>query len=112
MRKKLLLCFLAFGMTAAFAASNTFKVDLPQDSTINGKTLKAGSYKIELENGKAIIKYGKESIEVPAREETSPNKFESTESTYLNNTILQEISVGGTHTKIIFEGATPMHSGM
>lgn len=96
----------------AFAASNTFKINLSQDSVIEGKTFKAGDYKISMENGKAAIRQGKQSVEVPAREETGPNKVSSTELLYKDNTDLQEIHVGGTYTKIVFEGTTPMHSGL
>jgi hypothetical protein len=111
MKKILLLGFAALGATA-FAASNTFKVQVFQDSVVEGKTLKAGEYKLAIENGNAVISEGKESIHVPAREETEPNKISATELIYHDNTQLQEIRIGGTHTRIIFEGATPMNSGM
>lgn len=111
MRKTLLLGFVVFGVTA-FAASNTFKVNLFQDSVIEGKTFKAGDYKISMENGNAVIKQGKVSVEVPAREQTGATKNPQTELTYENNTDLKEISVGGSRTTIVFEGATPTHSGL
>jgi hypothetical protein len=107
MTTKLLLGFLAIGMTAAFGAKNTFKVNLVQDSVVDGKTVKAGTYRIAVENGNALMKSGKDSIELPAREVTESNKFNSTELTYTDNTTLHEIGVGGTHTKIIFGAATP-----
>lgn len=102
---------MALGATA-FAASNTFKINLFQDSIIEGKTFKAGDYKISMESGKAVIRQGKESVEVPAREESEPNKISSTELLYKDKSNLQEIHVGGTYTKIVFEGATPMGSGL
>jgi len=111
MKKTLLLSFVALGATA-FAASGTFKVNLTQDSVIEGKTVKAGQYKISVENGNAVLKQGKQSIEVPAREETEPDKVSSTELMYKDNTNLQAIRMGGTHTNIVFEGAAPMHSGL
>ena len=95
----------------AFAASNTFKVDIFQDSVVDGKTLKAGNYKIMMENGNAVIKQGNHTIEVPAREENEPNKIASTELIYKDTTNLQQIRVGGTHTRIVFEGAAPMRAG-
>ena len=110
MKKTLVASFLVVaGM--AFAASNTFKVDLFQDSVVDGKTLKAGSYKITMENGNAVIKQGKQTIEVPAREENEPDKVASTELLYKDKTNLQEIRVGGSHTRIVFEGAAPMQAG-
>ncbi|HEY1948568.1 MAG TPA: hypothetical protein VGG97_16280 [Bryobacteraceae bacterium] len=111
MTTKLLVGFLAIGITAAFGAKNTFKVNFVQDSVVDGKTLKAGTYRIAVENGNALMKSGKDSIEVPAHEVTESNKFNSTELTYTDNTTLHEIGVGGTHTKIIFGGAVPTHSG-
>jgi len=111
MKKRLLFGFLAIGV-AAFAAGNTVKVNLTQDSVIDGKTFKAGEYKISIENGSAVLKQGKQSFDVPAREETEANKIASTELYYKNGTDLQEIRVGGTHTKIVFEGTAPANSGL
>ena len=105
------MSFVALG-AAAFAAGNTVKVNLFQDSVIEGKTFKAGEYKISMENGNAVIKQGKESVEVPAREETDVRKFSSTELAYKDNTNLQEIRIGGTRTKIVFDATTPMHPGL
>jgi hypothetical protein len=42
-------------------------------------------------------------MQAPAREETTPNKFANTQMVYTNNN-LQEIDIGGTHTKIVFTG--------
>jgi hypothetical protein len=111
MKKTLLISFVALAGTA-FAASNTYRVTLFQDSVVAGKTLKAGEYKISMQNGTAVIKEGKASIEVPAREETAAKKIASTELLYKNGTDLQQIRVGGTHTEIVFAGASPTRSGM
>jgi hypothetical protein len=110
MKNILLVGLITLGATA-FAASNTFKVNISQNSVIEGKTLKAGNYKISIENGNAVIKQGKETIEVPAREENEPNKVQSTELLYNDNSELHAIRLGGTHTSIVFEGAAPMHAG-
>jgi len=110
LKKTLLLSFLVLG-SVAFAAGNTFKVNVDQDSVIEGKTLRAGEYKVSMENGNAVLRRGKESIEVPAKEETASNKFAVTELTYRSKTNLKEIDLGGTKTRIIFEGAAPMNSG-
>ena len=100
-----------FISTAAFAGSKGFDVNLVQDSVINGQTVKAGSYRVAFENDKAVLKHGKQTIEVAAHEETVPNKFESNEVTYTDKNNLRQINVGGTHTKIVF--GTPMsNSGM
>jgi len=109
-KKTLLLSFVVLG-SMAFAAGNTVRVNLDRDSVIEGKTVRAGNYKISVENGNAVLSHGKESIQVPAREEAAPNKFPSTELTYKGTADLQEIDLGGTTTRIVFEGAAPMNSG-
>jgi hypothetical protein len=110
MKKTLLLSFMVLGATA-FASSNTFKMDLTQDSVVEGKTLKAGEYKVSIENGNAILKQGKQTIEVPAREVSDPNKFQSSSLIYKADGNLTEARFGGTHTKIVFEGDAPMNAG-
>jgi hypothetical protein len=111
MKKTLLLGIIAVG--AAFAAGSTVKVNIFRDSTVEGKALKAGDYKISMENGNAVIARGKQTIEVPAREETDANKFDKTELIYNGDaSSLREIAVGGTHTRIIFEESSAAHSGL
>jgi hypothetical protein len=95
----------------AFAAGDTVKVNIFKDSVIDGKTIKAGDYKISMENGNAVLRHGKESIEVPAKEETGADKFSTTALTYRDNANLEEIDLGGTHTKIVFENSAPMPTG-
>jgi len=109
--KKTLVLSLVFAGATLFASGNTFNMSLTQDSVIEGKTLKAGDYKVSFENGNAVIKQGKETIEVPAREETESNKFAATSLMYQNDGKLSEVRFGGTHTKIVFEGASSMNSG-
>jgi hypothetical protein len=97
---------------AAFASSDKpFKITLTQDSVVEGKTLKAGDYKVSFENGNAIIKQGKDVIQVPAREENDAMKFESNSLVYQNDGKLSEVRFGGTHTKIVFDGDSSMHAG-
>jgi hypothetical protein len=111
MKTKLFTGLLTLFISAAFAGDKTFEVNLVQDSVINGQTVKAGSYRVGFENDKAVLKHGKQVIEVPAREETVANKFESNEVTYTEKNNLRQINLGGTHTKLIF--GTPMSgSGM
>ncbi len=111
MKKTLILSLVALG-TMAFAASNGYKVTLLQDSVIEGKSFKAGDYKISVENGNAVIKQGKESVQVPAREETVAEKVYATQMRYTDNSNLQAIAVGGTHTRIVFEAPAGTHSGL
>jgi hypothetical protein len=94
----------------AIAASNSYHVQIYQDSVIGGKSVKAGEYKIEMQNSKAILTQGKQTIEVPAHLESAGKKFGSTEMDYRDKT-LHEIRVGGSKTKIIFDGANATAGG-
>ncbi len=111
MKKTLLLSFLVFGAAAFASSDKPFKVTLTQDSVVEGKTLKAGDYKVSFENGNAVIKQGKQVVEVPAREENEAAKYESNSLVYQSDGKLSEVRVGGTHTKIVFEGDSSMHAG-
>jgi len=109
MKKTLLLSFVALSATL-FASGNTFKMSLTQDSTVEGKTLKAGDYKVSFENGNAVIKQGRETIEVAAHEENDQSKFPVTELVYHEGENLSEVHFGGTHTKIVFDGGNSMNA--
>jgi hypothetical protein len=111
MKKTILIGFVVFAATA-FAASNTYKMDLTQNSMVEGKMLKPGNYKVTVENGTAMIKDGKNVIQVPAKEVTDANKVQNTEVTYINQNNIKEVRFGGTHTKIVFADASAMQSGM
>jgi hypothetical protein len=101
MLKRSILTFVLAGGVAAFAASNTYKVNILQDSVVEGKQLKAGDYKIAVENNTAVLKHGKETVEVAAHTEQSQSKYSNTQVRYVDNSI-SEIHVGGTMTKIVF----------
>lgn len=110
MLKKTLVSFVAVGAFAAIAATGTYKVNLMQNSILDGKQLKAGTYKVDVENDMATLKHGNTTVQAPAREETAQNKFENTQMVYTNNN-LQEIDIGGSHTKIVFTPAGHAKAG-
>lgn len=113
MLNKTVLTLAAAGIMTLSAASNTYKVSLLDDSVVAGKQIKAGDYKVELkDNNTALLMHGKKSVEVPAKAETNPTKFATTEIQYSNNNELQEIRIGGTNTKIVFGGAATPANGM
>lgn len=111
MKKITLLTFAVFAATA-LAATHGHTVTFYQDSMIEGKTLKAGEYKISVMNGNAILSQGKETFEVPAHEVAAVSKISSTELTYKDKTDLEAIQIGGSQTKIVFEGGAATPSGM
>lgn len=99
--KKLLTGLLTAGVATAIAATGSYKVNLMQSSTLDGNHLKAGTYRVEVKNDTATLKHGKTAVEVPAREETATTKFANTQMVYMKNN-LQEIDIGGSHTRIVF----------
>lgn len=110
MLNRIALGLFTVGVMTVSAA--TYKVSLHQDSTINGQELKAGDYKVEVNNNTAVLKKGKQTVEVPVHEETAPSKFASTQIQYVDNNKLQEIRVGGTKTKLVFGNTNSTASGM
>ncbi len=102
MLNRLFLGLVAVGVMTLTAATGTYKITLFQDSVVNGKQLKAGDYKVEMKDNSAVLKQGKQIVEIPARAETGSSKFSSTQIEYKNNNNIQEIRVGGTNTKIVF----------
>lgn len=110
MLKKMLVSFVTVGAFAAMAATGTYKVNLMQKSILDGKQLKAGTYKVDVQNDMATLKHGKTTVQAPAREETAQNKFQNTQMVYTNNN-LQEIDIGGSHTKIVFTGMSHANAG-
>jgi hypothetical protein len=111
--KKLALTLVTVGVMAASAASNTYRISILQNSVIDGKTVKQGDYKLELTgNNNAVLKHGKQTIDLPARTEESTTKFTNTEMEYSNNNDLQEIRLGGTHTKVVFNAPNAPAQGM
>ncbi len=101
MLNKLALTFTLGSALAVFAASNTYKVSILDDTTVEGKQVKAGDYKLELANNTATLKHGKDVIEVPAHTEQAQTKYGSTQIQFVDNK-LHEIHIGGTSTKVVF----------
>jgi hypothetical protein len=100
---KLLTLFLTAALMVASAAS--YNVTLFQTSVVGGKELKAGDYKVTVDGDKAIISMGKQKVEAAAKIETADSKFSSTSVRYTSEggkMKIQEIRLGGTNQKLIF----------
>jgi hypothetical protein len=110
MLNKCILTFAAVGAMTAFAGASTYKVSILEDTVVEGKQIKAGDYKVAVENNTAVLKHGKESIEVPAHTENAQSKYSNTQVQYVDNAI-HEIHVGGTSTKIVFGGGSGATTG-
>lgn len=105
MTKKIIVAFFVVALAVASAAGS-YNVTLFQPSTVAGKELKAGEYKLTLENGKAILSQGKEKIEANVKTETSESKFTTTSvrySTAEGKSLVKEIRLGGTNTRVVFD---------
>jgi hypothetical protein len=96
--------FVMFALAAASAATSSYKVDLFENSVINGNTLPAGKYKVEINEDKATLSLGKTTAEAPVKVETNDQKYRATSLIYGPNQQLQEIHIGGTTTKLVFAG--------
>lgn len=93
-------------LTAAFAlASEAHKVTFYQPATVNGTAFKAGEVKVEVKDATTVIlKQGKTTAEAKAKVEQSSDKFlNSSVSVDGDTKQLQEIRIGGTATKVLFE---------
>ena len=101
MTKKFLTAFAVLALAVASAASS-YRVTLFQASEIGGKQLKAGDYKMHIEGEKVTLAAGKEMIETTGKVETSSEKYSTTTVRYGGDSRVQEIRIGGTNTKVVF----------
>src|SRR5665811_1243025 len=89
--------FTALALGVATAASN-YSLNLDSKVWIGDKVLQPGDYKVTMNGDKAVIKSGKNVIEVPAKVEASPNKYSVSTIDTKNEggkVMLKEIHVGG-----------------
>jgi hypothetical protein len=103
MLNTLFVCLLVAGALAAFAG-NTYRVTLYQESIVGETALKAGEYRMTVENNQLVISNG-------ARKATAAVSVESAGSTYPTTSIryfngdgkyrVKEIRIGGTNTKLV-----------
>ena len=104
MLKRFVLAFAILGL--AVASAENYRVTLSQPSKVEGKQLKAGEYRLNVENSKLTIVQGKESVEVPVKVTTGGTKFDTTAIRYVgtgDKVSIKEIRLGGTKTTLVFE---------
>jgi len=104
--KKAIAVMFAIGISVAYAASS-YRVTLYQPTTVNGTQFKPGEVKLELQGDKVVIKQGKTSAEQNVTVQNGTQKFDATSVGYNGDnstkTQVQEIRLGGTTTKLLFE---------
>jgi hypothetical protein len=98
---------LAFGILAlAVASAENFRVTISQPTSVKGTQLKAGEYRLNIENSKCTMVNGKQSVEVGVKVETADKKFDTTAVRYTGTgekQSISEIRIGGTKTRLIFD---------
>lgn len=100
-RSALTLSVLTLG---ALAQAETYHVTLLKPSIVAGKELKPGEYKVEVNNDKAVISHGKDSVETKVKTESADKKYGSTTVRYElegEKYKVQEIGIGGTKTRLV-----------
>ena len=113
MFKKLVVSFALVGATIVSAAA-AHRVTLYEESVVNGTTLKPGDYKLVIEGGKAVLSAGKLKVEAPVSIEKADTKYRATSLRYMvggGKQRVQEIRVGGTDTKVVFDAGTGAAAG-
>jgi hypothetical protein len=91
---------------AAVASARSYTVTLFQPATFGDVELKPGEYKVEVNEQKAVIRNGKVHGESPVKIENGETKYDSTTVRYSNGDgkmKIQEIRLGGTKTKLVFD---------
>jgi hypothetical protein len=99
-----LVLTLAVAAVAAFSAE-TYKITLFQPSVVKGVDLKAGDYRIQLNDQKVVLIDGKKHIDLAATVETGDKKYSTTMVRYADQggkSAIAEIRLGGTKTRLVF----------
>jgi hypothetical protein len=102
--KKLALAFAVLALSVASA--KTYSLTLFQNSVLNGTELKAGTYKLDVESDKIVVRAGKQSVEAAVKVETSQTRYNATTVRYANGDgkyRIQEIRLGGTGMKLVVD---------
>ena len=101
--KKLVLSVIACaGM--ALAAGKTYNVRLYAPAMVGGTELKAGEYRVEVNDQTAVIKGSNLKKEAAVKVETADSKYDTTtvRLSQGEKPQIQEIRLGGTKTKLVF----------
>lgn len=99
---KKLVCGFAFAAMAVLSAAGSYNVTFYNPVIVNGTTLQPGDYKLEVKENTAIIKQGKVIAQAPVKIENNDKKF-LTNTVRLDGTQVDEIRLGGTRTRLIFD---------
>ena len=91
------------GFVAGIAvAAPPWTVTFADPVTAGGTQLKAGSYRVEMQDGKAVFKLGKIRVEIPATLQPAEEKYATTSAMISSGSTVKEIDLGGTKSRIVF----------
>jgi hypothetical protein len=113
MKTKVLLLFASVLLMAGAAFAKTHTITLHAPTHIGSEELKPGKYKMEIQDGKAVITNGKDRVEAPVSLEESEAKFSKDSVRYVDadgKMRVREIRLGGTSTRVVFKEASPEKS--
>jgi hypothetical protein len=103
MIRNTMLALCALALTAVGASTH---VTITGPTWVGTNELMPGDYTVEVQGDKAVMKSGKNVVEVPAKVETETSKYPVT-SLHTSNAggknTLEEIWLGGTKTKIVLK---------
>ncbi|SRR5579883_1153237 len=99
-----LVLFGSLGLAAASAGSS-YTVDFGEKAVVGGKELKPGTYKVQVDGGKATIQGAGQRAEAAVQVQNCEQKFSRSAVRY--NTAggkyrVEQIQLGGTKTTLIF----------
>ncbi|HWB83637.1 MAG TPA: hypothetical protein VG675_05830 [Bryobacteraceae bacterium] len=103
MNRKLLLAFAVAAL--AIASAKSYNVTLYQAALLGNTELKPGDYKVEVVDQNAVLTDGKSKAQAPVKVESVENKYNTTSVRFTNGDgkmHVQEIHLGGTKTKLVF----------
>ena len=112
MFNKLVVSFALAGL--AIASADQHRVTLFEESVVNGTTLKPGEYRLDINGDKAMLSRGKQKVEAIVSLQKADAKFGTTSVRYNSGEgkyRVQEIRVGGTDTRVVFDGAANSAAG-
>jgi hypothetical protein len=105
MMRKVLFSFGLIAL-AAVAGAKSYTVSLLVPTMIGSEAFAPGEYKVEIVDQKAVIRNGKLHGEFPVKVEEGGSRYGATTIRYSNadgKMHVQEIHLGGTSTKLVFE---------
>ena len=108
--KKLIVLFALFALVAAIAGTvpvtgPSYSIKLLRPSVVKGIVLQEGEYRLNVGKENITIGNGKVSVDAPVQIETAETKFNTTAVRYIEQagkSVIAEIRVGGTKTRIVF----------